>query len=218
MCAELLLDPEFVLKQARALDQIPHHQRGPLHGVAVGIKDAMNTKGTMEAFVISHSCCLWIPDMPTQFGSPIYKGHQPGFDSSAVAILRKAGALIFGSFIPFSSSASDLTSLAGKTTTTEFCVTNSGPNTTNPHDANRTPGGSSCGSAAAVADLQIPLALGAQTGGSLIRPASYTGVFALKPTYNAISPEGTKTFSFTFDTFGFMARSVDDLQLLAGCL
>ncbi|KAI0884184.1 amidase signature enzyme [Annulohypoxylon maeteangense] len=180
------LDPAFVLSQARALDQVPQEQRGPLHGLAIGVKDIMNTK-----------------DMPTQFGSPIYKGNQPGFDSSAVAILRAAGALIFG-----------------KTTTTEFTVTNSGggdfgPNTTNPHDPNRTPGGSSSGSAAAVADLQVTVSLGAQTGGSIIRPASFTGVYAMKPTYNAISPEGQKTFSPTFDTFGFFARSVDDLQLLA---
>ncbi|OBT66903.1 hypothetical protein VE03_04220 [Pseudogymnoascus sp. 23342-1-I1] len=175
------LDPAFVLTQARALDQIPNEQRGPLHGLAIGIKDIMNTK-----------------DMPTQFGSPIYQGHQPGLDSSAVAILRAAGALIFG-----------------KTTTTEFTVTNSGPKTTNPHDPNRTPGGSSCGSAAAVADLQVPLSLGAQTGGSIIRPASFTGVFAMKPTFNAISLEGQKAFAPTFDTFGFFARSVEDLQLLA---
>ena len=151
--------------------------------------------------------------MPTQMGSPIYKGHQSRFDSSAVGILRAAGALIFGSsrhkFFRFKSN------ITGKTTTTEFCVTNSGPNTTNPHDPNRTPGGSSCGSAAAVADFHVPLALGAQTGGSIIRPASFTGVFALKPTYNAVSPEGTKVFSFTFDTLGFLTRSVDDLQLLA---
>ncbi|KAL6407639.1 amidase [Ilyonectria robusta] len=174
-------DPEFVLSQARDLDQIPNAQRGPLHGVAIGIKDVMNTK-----------------DMPTQFGSPIYKGHQSGFDSSAVAILRAAGALIFG-----------------KTTTTEFTVTNSGPNTTNPHDPDRTPGGSSCGSAAAVADFQVPLSLGAQTGGSIIRPASFTGVFAMKPTFNAISVEGQKPFAPSFDTFGFFARSIEDLQLLA---
>ncbi|KAH6995279.1 amidase signature domain-containing protein [Ilyonectria destructans] len=175
------LDPEFVLSQARALDQIPDAQRGPLHGVAIGIKDVMNTK-----------------DMPTQFGSPIYKGHQSGFDSSAVAILRAAGALIFG-----------------KTTTPEFTVTNSGPNTTNPHDPDRTPGGSSCGSAAAVADFQVPLSLGGQTGGSLIRPASFTGIFAMKPTFNAISVEGQKPFVPSFDTFGFFARSIEDLQLLA---
>jgi Asp-tRNA(Asn)/Glu-tRNA(Gln) amidotransferase A subunit family amidase len=77
------LDPESVLKQAKALDQIPEDRRGPLHGIAVGIKDVMNTK-----------------DMPTQFGSVLYEGHQPGFDSSAVAILRAAGALIFGSLTP----------------------------------------------------------------------------------------------------------------------
>ncbi|KAK3326979.1 amidase signature domain-containing protein [Cercophora scortea] len=183
--AWVYLDPASVLRQAQALDQVPHDQRGPLHGIAVGIKDVMNTR-----------------DMPTQFGSPLYEGHQPGFDSSAVAILRAAGALIFG-----------------KTTTTEFTVTNSGgaglgPETTNPHDANRTPGGSSCGSAAAVADYQVPISLGAQTGGSIIRPASFTGVFALKPTHNAISPEGQKTFSPTFDTLGFFARTIEDLQLV----
>jgi Asp-tRNA(Asn)/Glu-tRNA(Gln) amidotransferase A subunit family amidase len=115
----------------------------------------------------------------------------------------------------YSSPFHSLISPAGKTTTTEFTVTNSGPNTTNPHDPNRTPGGSSCGSAAAVADLQVPLSLGAQTGGSIIRPASFTGVFAMKPTYNAISPEGQQAFAPTFDTLGFFARSVEDLQLLA---
>ncbi|KAI1132003.1 amidase signature enzyme [Nemania abortiva] len=176
-----LADRSLVLNQARALDQVPRDQRGPLHGLAIGVKDTMNTK-----------------DMPTQFGSPIYQGHQSGFDSSAVAVLRAAGALIFG-----------------KTTTTEFTVTNSGPGTTNPHDPNRTPGGSSCGSAAVVADMQVPLSLGAQTGGSIIRPASFSGVFAMKPTHNAISTEGQKTFAPTFDTFGFFARSIEDLQVLA---
>lgn len=106
-------------------------------------------------------------------------------------------------------------SAAGKTTTTEFTVLNSGPETTNPNDPRRTPGGSSCGSAAAVADFQVPLSLGAQTGGSVIRPAAYTGVFAFKPTYNAISPAGANVFSPTFDTLGIFARSVDDLRLVA---
>jgi Asp-tRNA(Asn)/Glu-tRNA(Gln) amidotransferase A subunit family amidase len=94
-------------------------------------------------------------------------------------------------------------------------VANSGPGTTNPHDPRRTPGGSSCGSAAAVADFQVPISLGSQTGGSLIRPASFTGLFAMKPTHNAISTEGQKAFSPSFDTLGFMARSMQDLQLLA---
>jgi Asp-tRNA(Asn)/Glu-tRNA(Gln) amidotransferase A subunit family amidase len=154
--------------------------------------------------------------MPTRFGSPLYQEHQPNFDSSAVAILRTAGALIFGLFDLMNSSWQYLILSIGKTTTTEFSVANTGSRTTNPHNSSRTPGGSSCGSAAAVADFHVPLSLGVQTRGSIIRPASYTGVFALKPTYNAISPEGQKTFSVTFDTVGFFARSVKDLQLVSG--
>lgn len=154
-------------------------------------------------------------DMPTQFGSPLYQGNQPSSDSSTVSILRNAGALIFGSFfhviVMFCSD-----SCLGKTKTTEFTMINSGPDTTNPHDPNRTPGGSSAGSAAAVADFQVPLSVGTQTGGGIIRPASYTGIFGMKPTYNAISPEGQKICSINFDTFGFFARSIEDLQLLAG--
>ncbi|PMD36944.1 amidase signature enzyme [Hyaloscypha variabilis F] len=136
--------------------------------------------------------------MPTEFGSPLYQGNQPGADATVVSILRTAGALILG-----------------KTTTSEFTWTNSGPNTTNPHDPNRTPGGSSTGSAAAVADFQVPLSLGTQTGGSIIRPASYTGIFSMKTTYSSISTEGQKTCTLNFDSFGFFARAVDDLQLLA---
>ncbi|KAK4188447.1 amidase [Podospora australis] len=175
------LDRQQVLEQSKTLDHIPQGQRGPLHGIAVGVKDVINTK-----------------DMPTQFGSPLYEGHQLGSDASTVAILRAAGALILG-----------------KTTTTEVSVTNSGPDTTSPHAPNRTPGGSSCGSAAALPAYQVPLSLGSQTGGSLIRPASFTRVFAMKPTHNVISPEGQKMVSPTFDTFGVMARSIEDLQLVA---
>ena len=94
-------------------------------------------------------------------------------------------------------------------------MANSGPNTTNPHDPNRTPGGSSTGSAAAVADLQVPLSFGSQSGGSIIRPAAFTGIFAMKPTINKISLEGVKVVSFNFDTCGFFSRSVEDLQLVA---
>ncbi|KAF5869166.1 putative glutamyl-trna amidotransferase subunit protein [Botrytis fragariae] len=140
-------------------------------------------------------------DMPTEFGCSLYQGNQPTLDSSAVSILRNAGALIFG-----------------KTTTPELTWLNSGPKTTNPHNVTRTPGGSSTGSAAAVADFQVPLSIGTQTGGSLVRPASYTGVFAMKPTYNAISLEGQKICSISLDTFGFFARSIEDLRLLADVL
>jgi NCS1 family nucleobase:cation symporter-1 len=113
-------------------------------------------------------------------------------------MLRKAGALILG-----------------KTTTTEFAATTCGPLTTNPHDASRTPGGSSSGSGAAVGDFQVPIGLGTQTGGSTIRPGSFNGIYALKPTWNSISREGQKIYSLILDTVGLYARSVADLDLLA---
>lgn len=115
-----------------------------------------------------------------------------------MAILRQNGALIMG-----------------KTRTTEFAATTNGPGTKNAHDPTRSPGGSSSGSSAGVADMQIPIGLGTQTVGSIIRPASFNGVYGFKPTWNAISTEGQKVFSPTLDTFGFMARCVADLQALA---
>ncbi|OTB19323.1 hypothetical protein K445DRAFT_314206 [Daldinia sp. EC12] len=175
------LNPEYVIQQAKQLDSVPHERRGPLHGVALAVKDIMYTK-----------------DMPTQYNSPIYEGDEPKVDAAVVATLRHAGALILG-----------------KTTTTEFASTATGPKTRNPHDATRTPGGSSSGSAAAVADFQAPIALGSQTGGSTIRPGSFNGIFAFKPTWNAISREGVKIYSLNLDTVGFFARNVEDLQLLA---
>ncbi|RGP74762.1 amidase [Fusarium sporotrichioides] len=175
------LNPDQVLYEARKLDQIPKESRGPLHGVAVAVKDVIYTK-----------------DMPTQFNSPIYEGDAPQVDAASVIILRKAGALIFG-----------------KTTTTEFAATTQGPATTNPHDSSRTPGGSSSGSGAVVGDFQVPIALGTQTGGSTIRPASFNGIYGFKPTWNSISREGQKMFSIINDTLGLYARSVADLNLLA---
>lgn len=136
--------------------------------------------------------------MPTEYNSPIYAGSRPDIDASSVALLRHAGALF-----------------VGKTATTDFAATDIGPATTNPRDPTRTPGGSSSGSAAAVADLQVPLALGTQTGGSIIRPASYTGIHGFKPTWNAVSREGQKIHSLILDTVGFFARSLEDLDLLS---
>ncbi|KAM0327154.1 hypothetical protein ACHAQA_006285 [Verticillium albo-atrum] len=175
------LDPELVLAEAKKQDQIPVGERGPLHGVAIAVKDVIYTK-----------------DMPTQFNSPIYTNDAPKVDAASIITLRHAGALIFG-----------------KTTTTEFAATTYGPATTNPHDSTRTPGGSSAGSGAAVGDFQCPIALGTQTGGSVIRPGSFNGVYALKPTWNAISREGQKIYSLILDTLGMYARSVADLELLA---
>ncbi|KAF7289536.1 J domain-containing protein [Mycena chlorophos] len=138
--------------------------------------------------------------MPTQHNSPLYKSAAPAIDAAIVSVLKSAGALVLG-----------------KTTTTEFASVLTGPTppTRNAHDATRTPGGSSSGSAAAVAALQVPIALGTQTIGSIIRPASFNGIFGFKPTWGAISREGVKVCSINLDTIGFFTRSVADLDLLA---
>jgi Asp-tRNA(Asn)/Glu-tRNA(Gln) amidotransferase A subunit family amidase len=163
------------------------------------VKDVLYTKGTSTPG--SHCGVLQADketDMPTQFNSPIYSDDHPKVDAGSIAILRKSGALIFG-----------------KTTTTEFAATTAGPKTRNPHNPNRTPGGSSSGSGAAVGDFQAPIGLGTQTGGSVIRPGSFNGIYAFKPTWNSITREGQKIYSLIFDTLGLYARSVDDLEMLA---
>lgn len=148
--------------------------------------------------MIDATALMYLPDMPTQFNSTVYANHAPKLDAGSIMVLRKAGALILG-----------------KTTTTEFAATTVGPKTRNPHDLARTPGGSSSGSGAAVGDLQAPIGLGTQTGGSTIRPGSYNGIYAYKPTWNAITREGQKIYSLILDTLGLYARSVADLELLA---
>jgi Asp-tRNA(Asn)/Glu-tRNA(Gln) amidotransferase A subunit family amidase len=135
-------------------------------------------------------------DMPTRYGSPIYEGFRPAADAACVALARTAGALVIG-----------------KTVTTEFAYFSPGP-TANPRNPAHTPGGSSSGSAAAVADGMVPIAFGTQTAGSLIRPASFCGVFALKPSFGLPSLEGIKPFSPSLDTLGWLARSADDLELM----
>jgi amidase len=132
-------------------------------------------------------------DLPTTYGSPIYAGHRPGRDAACVRALREAGAVILG-----------------KTVTTEFAVFSPGP-TRNPRDPSRTPGGSSSGSAAAVADFMAPAALGSQTAASVIRPGSFCGVVAMKPTFGAIPIEGVHPLSPSLDTLGVLVREVADL-------
>ena len=134
-------------------------------------------------------------DMPTEYGSPIYQGHRPKRDATCVALGRKAGGV-----------------LLGKTVTTEFANTFPGK-TRNPFDPARTPGGSSSGSAAAVADFQVPLAIGTQTTGSTIRPASFCGVFGYRPTPGDLRLSGVLESSASFDTLGLIARSIEDLAL-----
>jgi len=134
-------------------------------------------------------------DMPTQWGTPIHKGRQPERDAACVALSRKAGGV-----------------LLGKTVTTEFANLHPGP-TRNPHDLTRTPAGSSSGSAAAVADFMVPIAIGTQTTGSTIRPASFCGVFGYRPTYGEHRMHGVMEASGSLDTLGILARSVSDIAL-----
>jgi len=139
-------------------------------------------------------------DMPTEYGSVLYAGRTPSRDSAVVAMLRAAGAVIMG-----------------KTVTTEFATYAPGK-TRNPHDPDHTPGGSSSGSAAAVAAGMVPLAIGSQTNGSVIRPAAFCGVLGFKPTHGLIPRHGMLTLSRTLDHVGLFARTVGDLALLAGQL
>jgi len=170
------VDRAHALAQARALDQGP--RRGPLHGVPFGIKDVIDTA-----------------ELPTEYNSPIYRGHRPKADAACVMALKAAGAVILG-----------------KTATTEFANNHPAP-TRNPHNPAHTPGGSSSGSAAAVADFMVPAALGTQTGGSVIRPAAYCGVAGIKPSFGSINREGLKMVAESLDTIGVLAREVEDLAL-----
>lgn len=151
----------------------------PLCGIPVGVKDIYNTV-----------------DMPTQMGSPLWKGFTPGNDARVVHNLRLAGALILG-----------------KTTTAEFAV-HYQDKTRNPHDFTRSPGTSSAGSAVAVATGMVPVALGSQTAGSICRPASYCGVYGMKPTFGVMPRTGVLKTTDSLDSLGFFTRSVDDLKLM----
>ena len=135
-------------------------------------------------------------DLPTEMGSPIYGGNRPRADAACVALLRRAGAVILG-----------------KTATCELAGM-APAETTNPHRAAHTPGGSSSGSAAAVADAMAPAALGTQTGGSVLRPASFCGIFGFKPTYNTYNKSGVKPAAESIDTIGLLTRSIEDIELL----
>jgi Asp-tRNA(Asn)/Glu-tRNA(Gln) amidotransferase A subunit family amidase len=162
--------------------------------------DAGPVRGPLHGLPIGVKDLIDTADQPTAYGSPIYAGHRPAADAACVALARAAGALILG-----------------KTVTTEFAWRHPGK-TANPRDPRFTPGGSSSGSAAAVADTMVPLAFGTQTAGSVIRPASYCGVVGYKPTFNTVSRAGIKSLSETLDTLGVLARSAADAGLLVGAL
>jgi Asp-tRNA(Asn)/Glu-tRNA(Gln) amidotransferase A subunit family amidase len=136
-------------------------------------------------------------DFPTERGTPLHSGRTPSTDATLVALLREAGAVILG-----------------KTVTTELAVYSPGK-TANPHDNAHTPGGSSSGSAAAVACAMVPLAIGTQTNGSVVRPAAFCGVFGFKPTHGLISRTGVLRQSPPLDTIGVFARTLEDLALIS---
>lgn len=175
------VDTDAALRRARALDS--NGASGLLHGLPIGVKDIFDTA-----------------DMPTSYGSPIYRGHRPAWDAACVALTRAAGAIV-----------------VGKTVTTEFATFHPGP-TCNPRNLKHTPGGSSSGSAAAVADWMVPLAFGTQTAGSIMRPAAFCGTVGYKPTFGTLPRVGVKMISDYLDTIGALARSVPDVALFVAAL
>jgi Asp-tRNA(Asn)/Glu-tRNA(Gln) amidotransferase A subunit family amidase len=175
------VDRKGAKKRAQDLDAGP--ASGLLHGIPFAVKDILDTY-----------------DQPSTYGSPIYKDHQPPWNSATVALGRAQGGIVMG-----------------KTVTTEFANRHAGK-TRNPHNFEHTPGGSSSGSAAAVADFHIPLAIGTQTGGSVIRPSSYCGVYGYKPSFQHFGNAGVRTNTEQFDTVGIMARSIEDLALFKAAI
>jgi amidase len=158
-------------------------------------RDAEPRRSPLHGIPVAVKDIIDTAGMPTAYGSPIYEGHRPRADAACVALLKQAGAVIMG-----------------KTVTAEFAMSHPG-RTRNPLNPAHTPGGSSSGSAAAVADGMAPLALGTQTGGSVLRPAAFCGIVGFKPTFDAISPIGVKANSKSFDTVGLLGRTVADVGL-----
>ncbi len=162
--------------------------------------DASPPSGPLHGVPIAVKDLIDTVDMPTSYGSAIYQGHRPVADAACVALARASGAVVLG-----------------KTVTTEFACFTAGK-TANPRNPAHTPGGSSSGAAAAVADFMVPLALGTQTAGSVIRPASFCGVVGFKPSYGVIPRAGVKMLADSLDTIGTMARNVADAAFFAGIL
>ena len=171
------IDHALALGQAHERDRVTPRTR--LHGIPVGVKDVIDTA-----------------DMPTEYGSPIYKGNRPSADAACVAQVRELGGVILG-----------------KTVSTEFATRHPGK-ARNPRNVAHTPGGSSAGSAAAVADCMVPIAFGTQTSASIIRPAAYCGAVGYKPTFNLINRAGLKFLSESLDTLGVLTRTVPDAALI----
>ncbi len=162
--------------------------------------DAGPAKGLLHGIPVAVKDIIDTADMPTAYGSAVYQGHRPPWDASCISFVREAGGV-----------------LLGKTVSTEFAYFSPGA-TANPHNTAHTPGGSSSGSAAAVAAEMVPLAFGSQTAGSVIRPASFCGVVGFKPSRGKHSLAGIKTLADSLDTLGWFARSVPDIALMRSAL
>jgi Asp-tRNA(Asn)/Glu-tRNA(Gln) amidotransferase A subunit family amidase len=162
--------------------------------------DALSPKPPLAGLPVAVKDIIDTADLPTECGFGGWRGRRPGRDAACIMRLRAAGAV-----------------LLGKTVTTEFAFFRPGK-TRNPHDLARTPGGSSSGSAAAVAARLAPAALGTQTAGSIIRPASFCGIVGFKPTHGILPLDGVAPFAPSLDTLGFLVRRVADVRLLLGAL
>ena len=162
--------------------------------------DRAQRQGPLHGLPVAIKDIIATADFPTRYGSSIYADHRPSADAACVSLVMEQGAVI-----------------PGKTVTTEFAYFQPGP-TANPKNPRHTPGGSSSGSAAAVADWMVPLALGTQTAGSVIRPAAFCGIVGFKPTYGRLNLTGVKPFAPSLDTLGCFARDVGDVELLRSAL
>ena len=157
-------------------------------------------KGPLAGLPVGVKDIIDTADMPTTYGSAVYAGHRPIGDAACVALVRAAGGIVLG-----------------KTVSTEFAYFQPGK-TANPHNPAHSPGGSSSGSAAAVADYMVPFAFGTQTAGSVIRPAAFCGVIGYKASYGALPLFGVKALSHDLDTLGFFCREVADIHLMRAAL
>ena len=171
------------------------------HALAqAAVGDAQPSSGPLHGIPVAIKDIIDTHDMPTGHGSPIYSGSIPVSDAACVAMLRRAGAIVLG-----------------KTVTPEFAAVTPG-RTANPHNLKHTPGGSSSGSAAAVADFMVPVAIGTQTVGSTIRPASYCGVVGYMPSHQILPVQGVKVQAGSLDNLGILTRSVADVALVANAI
>ncbi len=160
------------------------------------LRDATDPHGELHGIPFGVKDIIDTLDMPTQFGTPIYHDHHAHRDAACVALLKEAGGVCLG-----------------KTVTTELAHFHPGK-TRNPHAHTHTPGGSSSGSAAAVAAGMVPVALGTQTTGSVLRPASYCGVYGFKPSFGDVNRSGVFECASSFDTIGWFTRGIEDIEIV----